>query len=975
MALARRIVAPRVDRPDGGAGSATGHTRWCTVLTLATTWAKSWPHDGEVEQWSPLWRHLDDTGDVAGLLFDRWLPPAVRDHLAAGTGGDPDRARRLLVWIAGVHDVGKATPAFAVQVRRLAARMERAGLRIGPAVQTDRSLLRHEIAGAAILDRWLRDRGDWSRRARRQVTGLVAGHHGSFPELSRITTAPRRPDLLGSGPWVEVQDALLDRAAERAGVDPADSSWSSLLLPQTVQMLLAGTVVMADWIASGDAFPLLDVDNVPAPPPAGAPNPRAEAGLRAVRLGRRWVPGPHPDDAGEWFRARFPWATAGPRPVQRAVAVLADEMTAPGLMIVEAPMGVGKTEAAFLAAETLARRTGATGCFVALPTQATSNAMFGRMLDWLERVPDESGAHAHSVALVHGKAALNDDLAALPFGVELRAPVYDDTGPHHAGNGTVRPAVGEWTRGRKQAALSSFVVGTIDQVLFAALRARHTMLRHLSLVGKVVVIDEVHAADVYMSTFLDRALEWLGASGTPVVLMSATLPGARRADLYRAYERGRSGEATTGGADELTGDIGYPCAVVTGEHGPRVHALPRGDDSRTVHVHRLTDDLPALGYLLADRLRDGGCAVVVRNTVRRAQETARYLAEILGADDVSVAHAGFLSVDRVATDRRLLEQFGPPGPGALRPQRHVVVATQVVEQSLDVDFDLMVTDVAPVDLLLQRLGRLHRHRRGTVESDRPAPLREAHAYVTGADWSTTPPAPERGTRAVYGTWLPWAGLAVLGTHLDGQPLRLPDDIAPLVQAAYADDVPVPDDWREPATTARDEFTRRQAERERAAAPFTIAPVRAAGTDLYDGARFSAGVVDEDSPQAQGFVRDGSDSIEVVVVQRGDDGVDRIPDWVPGGGEMLPLRAHPVPRDLARTLARCTLRLPYALCRPGVAERVIASLEQDYFEGWQRTPLLSGQLALVLDDDRSARLADHHLHYDLTLGLVVADDAR
>lgn len=948
----------------------------------AAVWAKSWPYVGEVERWSPLWQHLDDAADVAGLLWDGWLAPSVRNLVSSAFGGDERLARQVVTWFAGVHDIGKATPAFAVQVGRLADRMRHSGLPFGPTVLTDRSQLRHELAGAAILDRWLTARGGLTKSARMQLTDVVAGHHGTYPSAGRLRSAPGMAPLIGTGPWVAVQDALLDRAAVRAGLDPA--RLATVRLPHAVQMLLTGVVVMADWIASGDTFPLLPVEQVPDVPTFGAPvaeaSARAVRGLRDVRLGRPWTPTLAPGDIDDRFVDRFPWASSGPRPVQRAVVEAAAAMTAPGLLVLEAPMGVGKTEAAFMAAEVLAARTGATGCFVALPTQATSNAMFARMLAWLERLPDGAGVGAQSVALVHGKAALNDDLARLPFGIRDGAPLYDED-TEDAAPRRVRAVLGEWTRGRKQAALSAFVVGTIDQVLFAALRARHTMLRHLSLAGKVVVVDEVHAADVYMSAFLDRALEWLAAEGTSVLLMSATLPAARRSALYLAYERGRRRRLGEDPDDldrelavrtRLAGDIGYPSIVVTGADCPTVLAVPAGEDSQVVRFRRLDDDLESLTTLLLDRLADGGCAVVVRNTVRRAQETARHLSRVFGAEQVSVAHAGFLAADRVATDRALLTRFGPPGEGVTRPARHVVVATQVVEQSLDVDFDLMVSDLAPVDLVLQRLGRLHRHRRGVGEEGRAAAVREAECYLTGVDWAAAPPAPVPGSRAVYGRWLLYAGLAVLQPHLDGEPVRLPSDISRLVQAAYAEDVPVPDVWANAMNDARVTFLREQQERVEVARTFALESVLAHGRDLYDSDRGGAGTIDEDSPQAQGYVRDGGDSLEVVVVQR-IDGEDRVPDWVEGGGELLPLRDYPVPPEQARLLARCTLRLPYLLSLPRVADQVIADLERDWFGGWQRTPYLSGQLALVLDENRQAEVAGHHLTYDLRLGLVVDGD--
>lgn len=955
-------------------------------VAMKVAWAKSWPMRApglDVEAWLPLWQHMDDAADVAGLLWDEWLPASVRELTARALPEGEADARRLMMWLAAVHDIGKASPAFAVQVPVLADRMRRHGLRFGPMVLSERRMLRHPVAGAALLDRWLGVRAGVSARLRRQYTAVVAGHHGTFPLRSAVEEAFGRPHLLGDDSWVDVQDALLDRAARRTGVTDRLDAWRDVRLPQMVQMLLTGAVVVADWIASGEAFPLLPLDQVPDVDDGPAPSRRARDAWRAVDLGPRWVPPAADGEVGARFAARFPTLGGAPRPVQEVVVAAAATMAAPGLMVIEAPMGVGKTEAGFLAAEVLAARTGAGGCFVALPTQATADAMFRRMLDWVERMPAPPGAERASVALLHGRAALNEDYRALRLGDGGRRPLYgdgpDDSRPDDppTGERLLQAGVHEWLSGRKRAALATFAVGTIDQVLFDALAVRHLMLRQLALAAKVVVVDEVHAADVYMSAFLDRALEWLAAAGAPVVLMSATLPAARRADLSLAYERGRrrrlgldalAPDSEAAVRTVLAGDVGYPVVIASGDDGPVVCVAPNAGAGRTVRVRRLDDDLIALVGLLEERLREGGCAVVVRSTVRRAQETFDALERVFGPEQVTLAHAQYLAVDRAENDRALLARFGPPGEGVKRPLRHVVVATQVVEQSLDVDFDLMVTDVAPVDLVLQRAGRLHRHRRGDGEADRPAALREAELHLTGVDWSAAVPRPERGAEAVYGRWSLLRALAVLGPHLDGEPLALPDGIAPLVQRAYGPDPVEPPEWAAVVTDAWGAYADERARRQRAAEAFLLPPVGGHGSPLYDLGRIGVGV-DEDSPQGQACVRDGGESLEVVVVQRGPDG-DRVPDWVPGGGELLPLReVEPEPR-VARLLAGCVLRLPWQMTRPGVIDRVITALERDWFPGWQRAPFLSGQLALVLDDDGCADVDGFRLRYDRRRGLVV-----
>lgn len=963
-----------------------------TIQTAAAlAWAKSDPIENPhlATHYLPLAQHLDDAGGVMGFLWDEWLSPSVRRLISAGLpDGDAD-GKRLVTYLAGIHDIGKISPAFAMQVPVLCDRMVRDGgyPPVGSMVRADRSRHRHELAGAFALRDWLQEKS-FDEEPIEAFCAVVIGHHGEFRGRELASNESPRSDLHGTGVWEQTRTHLLDRAAERFGVMDRLSAWRSVAPARPVQMAITGLVVMADWIASSsDYFPLLDIGDVPDLPDADHDDSaRLDAGLRRLDLSPPWRPGRVTDGAGALFHERFPEISGTPRPVQEAVVEAARTMPAPGLMIVEAPMGEGKTEAGFLAAETLAARAGASGILVALPTQATSDAMFTRLRDFLERLPGDEGARA-SLALVHGKAALNDDYRDIRY---PRAAVTGEDDPARTrpqdDSSRLLAVVDEWMTGRKRAGLSSFVVGTIDQVLFSALRARHVMLRQLSLIGKVVVLDEVHAADVYMSEFLDRALEWLGASGTPVVLMSATLPPARRAALYEAYEKGRlslagslvarrsrSAEAKRR-SETLDTRLGYPSVVTTGEGMPMVRELAPSGRATAVGLRRLGDDLPTLVDLLRTELDDGGCAVVIRNTVTRVQETARALREAFPGDEVSVAHAQFLASDRRENDARLLDLFGKPG-GASRPERHIVVASQVVEQSLDIDFDLMVTDVAPVDLVLQRLGRLHRHRRGAGESERPARLREARCWITGVDEGPVPPKLDGGTEAVYGRAPVLAALAVLSPHLDGLPLRLPEDIAPLVADAYGDPSVSPD-WEPRWSQARRRHEIEADERRGAAHAYLLGEPGGGGGSLLGASTAGLGIVDEDSPRGQACVRDGGDSIEVVVVSQFGQNDYRVPSWVSElPGETLPPAHEPVDPVVARALARCTLRLPFRLCVGGTFDKTLADLERNYFEGWRWTPFLSGMLALVLDEQDSAVLSQVgcKIRYSRADGLAIGRD--
>lgn len=932
-----------------------------------SVWAKTScdPDTHEVVDWMPLWQHLDDTAAVAGRLWDDWLPRSVRGQIAGCVGGDEKHARRLVCWLAGVHDVGKASPAFSVQYPDGAHRMATAGLEAAQSAWgPERRELRHELAGHICLVRWLTARHGWRRPDADRLAVVVGGHHGVAPTATQLTAGAKRPELLGDGRWTEVQDEYLDRQAVRI-LDTGDLA--DVVSPsRPVQALLTALVIVADWIASNEEY-FGYRQNEPAAT-------RVDRAWALIDLPAPWAAGDPTADAAELLAQRF--GRHGVRPVQAAAVELAASTAEPGLLVIEAPMGEGKTEAALLAAEILAARTGAGGCFVALPTQATTDAMFGRVRQWLAALPHDG---VRSVFLAHGKASLNENYRELlPRGRHISVAIDaddDDGRPGHRSEATgwapaqaVSAVVHQWLSGRKKGVLASFVVGTVDQTLFLALKSRHLVLRHLALAGKVVVIDEVHAYDVYMGSYLDKALHWLGAYGAPVVLLSATLPPARREELIAHYRSGRQ----TGGEAADPGDAEYP--VLTATDGQTVVRRPTASAGRRTEVtleflDAGDDELAALADRLQTELRHGGCALVVRSTVGRAQQAGRYLAERFGDDRVTVTHARFLAVDRAANDRELLHRFGPPGPGVERPPWHVVVGTQVVEQSLDVDFDLLVTDLAPVDLVLQRMGRLHRHARGENQADRPAPLRTARCLLTGVDRVSTPPQAEPGTAVVYEPDALLRSMAVLAPHLDGgPPVVLPDSIAPLVHRAYGDEEIGPAEWRDAMADARRKAQAGAARRRQAADTFQLGDA--------SGSRAILGWVDagvgaaDDGPQGEAQVRDGEMTLEVLVVVRTPDGLV-VPPWVtPHGGELLATTLAIEPRE-ARIVASCALRLPGSLTRdPRRLDAVIAELEHDYVSAWQASPLLAGQLVMVLDEHGRRELVGQQLQYTRALGLEV-----
>lgn len=910
------------------------------MLSSATlsAWAKSDREGGSLS----LVRHLADSAEVAKLVWDKWLPVHTRDLLARGLPDGEQDGRLLLSWLAGIHDIGKLTPAFACQVQPLADSMHARGLPM-PAALGNRKVLPHSLAGQVSVADFLAGLG-WRPEVAASYAVVVGSHHGVPPTRRESRNAPLQTVLFGPAEWEKSRTELLEFVTERTGAAARLELWADCPLSLTQQALFTAAVIVTDWIASNQDLFALDEARVSST--------AAPAAWQALGLPAPWRPVREDlkDSATVqgFYRTRFGWPeSVTARPLQLECVRVASQMSGPGLIVVEAPMGEGKTEAALAAAEVLAQRFGFGGVFVALPTMATSDAMFSRVRRWVDNLPGMPS----TMFLAHGRAALNPEFAA------LRDKGFASIGTDCADGGI---SAHSWYVGKK-GPLANIVVGTIDQVLRTALKSRHLMLRHLALANKVVVIDEVHAADSYMSTYLCRSLEWLAAYEVPVVLLSATLPPAQRELLIRAYQRGREGVDP----EPVVIGEGYPRLTVWPRPELGVSVPPSGRAIENIEVEQIGDELDELTGAIDKALSVGGGVVgVVCNTVTRAQDVYTALVAAGFAEaELLLVHSRFVAGHRTALEEMLRAALGPPVPGVVRPERFVVVGTQVIEQSLDIDLDLMVTDLAPMDLLLQRIGRLHRHAR----AERPAGVAAPRCLVRGADWGAVPPEPVRGSQAVYGLSRLLRAAAVLDAQ-HGK-VSVPGDVPGLVAAAYADEHTVPKTWSMQVRAADEIWHNHTAQQQKRAQAYLLSTLSGSDGSLH-GWLAGATPDDADGAGGQAQVRDAEDTLEAIVVQRRGADLFALAD-VPGiGGMTLPTEAAP-PGWLAKKIAACTIRLPAYLSRYGRKDKLIRALEDTWYPGWQQTHWLAGELVLELDESHSAILAGYRLTYDARLGLLVA----
>lgn len=929
---------------------------WCVPVwsvPARALWAKS----GDGEDWLDLPRHLTDSAAVGSHLWNVWLSAGARQYLEsslplAGHGA------RLMAWLCGVHDVGKAEPCFAAQLEETPAlgmfgeRIRAAGLPLG-ARTSSLDWYPHSAGSERIITDWATDAfADQGRLPGARDLAAIAGAHHGLPAGDAHRQRARTAALdLGAG-WTTVQWELMENITEFTGAREVVSCVLASSVPRTAQMLLTGLVIMADWIASNsDLFPL-------SPAADASSWERAATALDAVDLTVPLRPCGTNTEPAQWYAARFGWpADRVALPAQVDAMQVAQSLDGPALICLEAPMGSGKTEAALAMAEILVHRSGRGGVMVAAPTMATSDALLTRVRTWAESA---AGEDVVSLYLGHSKERLNEEMRELRRGIQ---DVGEDE-PREFGNVVAH----QWLAGRKKGILSTLVVGTVDQLLFMALQSKHAMLRHLGLANKAVVIDEVHSYSEYMNSYLSRALEWLGAYGVPVIMLSATLSHDVKAQLMSAYRKGLTRRFVP--EEEIpTSGTAYPAITVASASATRVHAVEQSAVPTRVAVETADDDDATLLRLLQPVASSGGVVLVLCNTVDRAQRAFR-LARQLVDEDARLVHARFVASDRVAQERDLLRELGPRAhSGTGRPGRRVVVSTQVVEQSLDLDFDAMVTDVAPMDVLLQRCGRVHRHRRPA--DDRPTWAAEPRVWIRGllrGGDDDTPPEFEEIQELIYPRALLLRTWAVLGERIGGAGVELPQDIPTLVHATYDGEPAIPRGWTSAFERARTELAATRQDSERRARSFQFPGPHGARSMARLWSAQHDDVQKNAVGEAQGLaqVRDSDPTLEVVLTQSVDGGYRPLP-WL-ADDVVIPAGQTP-PDKWGYVLAGSSVRLPYWFSRPRRFDAALDELERGTDPGWRASAPLRGQLQVHLDQDLRTVIAGRTLRYDPQLGLL------
>ena len=727
--------------------------------------------------------HSLDVAAVGEALLAR--DRMLADHLSRLLGLPREEMDRLFCFLLSLHDVGKFARKFQAKAP------EHYPSCFEGSSELPSTFYDHGAGGLRLFQAYgesfkLPDPhrfGVWL-----PLVSAVTGHHGAPPvPQTNSTSATLRPDFGKKG--IEAAQVFIRRAQELLPLPPAAAA-PDRKHSRRASFALAGLAVLADWVGSNQEW-------FPYCAPTGFEDLEAywlhtrEQADRAVEESGI-LPAPTRTDVPLGYEALI-GGKARPSPMQdwaRSVKL----PSGPALFMIEDETGSGKTEAALMLAHRLMAEDRADGLDIALPTMATANAMFDR-LRAAHRALFAPGA-VPSVALVHGARDLHPGFRSAVLRGGRAEDSYSGAGESDdASNITASAACAGWIADdRRRAFLADVGAGTVDQALLSILPSRHQSLRLLGLMRRVLLLDEVHAYDAYMQREIETLLEFQAGLGGSAILLSATLPMAVRERLTVAFSNGLDEPAQlTGTSDrnvdyplataQVTGtpdrNVDYPLATVRAA-GVRTETPVSGRPgrARTLPVRFLRTEEEAFDSVEC-AARAGKAVLYIRNSVDDALDAHRALTQ--RGLDADLFHARFALVDRLAHEERVIETFGKDSVSGRRAGK-VLVATQVVEQSLDIDFDALITDLAPVDLLIQRAGRLWRH--GWRERDGGPELQIVGPHPTDnatADWFES-----AFRRAAY-VYRDHARLWLTAKVLEEKgSIESPGGLRPLIEAVYGE---------------------------------------------------------------------------------------------------------------------------------------------------------------------------------------------
>jgi CRISPR-associated endonuclease/helicase Cas3 len=914
---------------------------------LIQFWGKTPTKGSSVDHFHPALYHMIDVGCAAEALLRDGSPRFNDALLYTWKGCDADRLIEWLPLVVATHDLGKISAAFQGQAkqestRQQRARLEEKGVRFPNKMPID-------LYHAEISALWYHERVSQEHlepgttelhNLRWALRDSMGGHHGHFSDAIRtIRTKLEKCERGLDNPWDRWRDSayLLLRELFAPRGTLADLGQPEQL--RRASVALTGFIVWCDWIGSNEK-------DFPPCPQLSPTEYLVESRHRAAQaLSSNGLN--HKRNAATYTTYSDLFKGDPPRKLQQVIEALSpDDLRQPVLAVIEAPTGEGKTEAALALARRIAALQGTDEIFFALPTMASGNQMFTRLEDFYKRVAGTS------VRLVHGQAqVVEEELREIAFASDADKDLLTDFNPALSG-----PNALKWFTGPKKAILAPLGVGTVDQVELGGLNVRHYMLRLFGFARKVVVIDEVHAYDAYMNTILDHTLEWLAAMGCSVVLLSATLPRARHRSLAEHFVKGLG----SGDKPDFSHELLYPSLSFYRAHGQlrKTCEVFRGEQPYTMRVRfqSVVPDYRQEAMHLIELVREGGAVARICNRVDDAQGIYQALLDVLPETAQHILLHARLPLDsRKVREQKVTEIVGKNARRTVR-DAIILVGTQVLEQSLDFDVDVMVTDFAPIDLLLQRTGRLHRHQREL----RPTRHQNAVLEIVVPFAAESMPSWPRW-EAIYSPYIlcrTWDTLYGKGNTV--REVSLPNDYRSFIEAVYGSaDLPSPCDakWKK---------YNKELEEMRGKARRLLTPLVTSPDAIIEN--YSGDFEEEDAPNVQGQFAKTRLGDRVTLIPVYSDGTvwaldSRLTDTI--NFDVLPPLNSQKEMNLKNLLARA---IP-------VSDPRIVKFFRDENCPWQwkwneKSPLLGSIYPLVLNHQGETTIDKRRLRLDETLGLII-----
>ncbi|MCU0848443.1 MAG: CRISPR-associated helicase Cas3' [Spirochaetes bacterium] len=679
-----------------------------------------------------VYHHMQNVASVAKCIFSIFYPRISIDI----TNTD-------ISILSGLHDLGKISPQFQRKCHGWLHKynLEKEDIRNG----WDNSPYNHSQVSQYTIEHLLMDTG-LDRMSSTLWAAAIGAHHG------RITYNGERGLLPGFGMsddyWEEKR-----RQVAKSFIENNGKLISSPVKPDNPLLwFVAGLTTVSDWIGSDERFF-----------PAGSNIPPEESRIRTQEalynigfVRPSIINGKHFYDYFE-FEANA---------LQTAVNAFIKE---PGIYVIEAPMGIGKTEAALSVAYQLCNSGKASGIYFALPTQTTSNRIHLRVVDFINRICEKT----LSIQLIHGNSWLLDDKIEIP-----------EINNNPDGDSQERDSAYDWFSSPKRALLSPFGVGTVDQALMGVIAVKHFFVRLFALAGKVVILDEVHSYDIYTGTLINNLCRSLVQLGATVIILSATLTATRRIELLDIDN------------DEKTSSNGYPLLSGKTADGQILPDVTLDSPENKEIAIRFIDENKAISNAWG-KAQNGASIVWICDTIARSQEIYDSFKhkENRGSVEIGLLHSRFPFFRREEIEQKWLEKLGKNGNGR---GSCILVATQVVEQSVDIDADLIITELAPTDMLLQRIGRLWRHNRHLRPIEKPELwiLKESFNIQQSIEMTSSEIRKALGNKAyVYDPYV------LLRTYMewkkrDTKTILIPFDIRSIIEYTYSENVEPSESWKE-----------------------------------------------------------------------------------------------------------------------------------------------------------------------------------